>query len=44
MTNPRWQAPEVLKSQAFSPKSDVYSYGIIMWEMLTWQLPWPDYV
>ena len=25
--NPRWQAPEVIRSQAYSAASDVYSFG-----------------
>ena len=29
----RWMAPESLMSNIFSPASDVWSYGIVMWEM-----------
>jgi sterile alpha motif and leucine zipper-containing kinase AZK len=40
----RWMAPEVLtnkgSSMAYSLGSDVYSFGIIVWEMLTLELPW----
>lgn len=38
-TNPRWQAPEVLQGQPATLLSDVYSYGVVMWEMLTWEVP-----
>ncbi|XP_071957663.1 uncharacterized protein [Antedon mediterranea] len=36
-----WQAPEVIDNTEFFRKaSDVYSIGIIVWEMLTCQRPW----
>eukprot|EP00798_Chlamydomonas_sp_ICE-L_P025955 gene25955-11637_t len=41
-TNPRWSAPEVIMSSAIGPAADVYSFAIIMWEMLTWQQPYED--
>ncbi|XP_059169867.1 tyrosine-protein kinase SRK2-like [Physella acuta] len=31
----RWMAPEVLTSEKFSVKSDVWSYGIVLWEVMT---------
>lgn len=36
---PNYMAPEVLKKKKISPKADVYSYGIILWEMATKQIP-----
>lgn len=38
----RWLAPEVVTQQHYSKAADVYSFGLILWEMLTWQLPWAD--
>jgi serine/threonine protein kinase len=38
--NPRWIAPEIMEGQSASPACDVYSFGIVMWELLTWELPW----
>jgi ankyrin repeat protein/serine/threonine protein kinase len=38
--NPLWLAPEVLQEAGgYSTQSDVYAFGIVMWELLTWQLP-----
>lgn len=31
---PRWTAPEVLDSRPYTEKADVYSFGIVLWEML----------
>ncbi|WKX90111.1 hypothetical protein Q1695_009167 [Nippostrongylus brasiliensis] len=31
----RWLAPEVLTSATYSKKSDVYSYGILLWEIFS---------
>lgn len=41
-TNPRWLAPEVAMNSNQSREADVYSFAIIMWEMLTWQKPFED--
>ena len=38
-----WMAPEVINSQRFSTKADVYSYGIIIWEVCTREMPY-DYI
>ena len=37
-----WMAPEVIKTQNYTTKADVYSYGIIMWEVCTREMPY-DY-
>eukprot|EP01026_Neomeris_dumetosa_P084267 TRINITY_DN98684_c0_g1_i5.p1 TRINITY_DN98684_c0_g1~~TRINITY_DN98684_c0_g1_i5.p1 ORF type:complete len:355 (+),score=36.07 TRINITY_DN98684_c0_g1_i5:161-1066(+) len=37
-----YMAPEVFKGVRVSCKYDVYSYAIILWEMLTGQKPWSD--
>jgi serine/threonine protein kinase len=39
--NPRWMAPEVMRSRAAAAAaSDVFSFGVVLWELLTWQEPW----
>jgi hypothetical protein len=38
--NPRWLAPEVLNGGVASLQSDVFAYGVVLWELLTFQLPW----
>ena len=35
-------APEVLAGKRYNCAADVYSFGIILWELLTWQIPWED--
>jgi serine/threonine protein kinase len=36
---PHWAAPEVLRGEALSTAADIYSFGVIAWEMLTQKLP-----
>ena len=39
----RWMAPESINDRIFSPASDVWSYGILQWEMFyPHKLPYPD--
>ncbi len=35
-----WMAPEVLRGEAYSEDADVYSFGVIVWEMLTGEIPY----
>lgn len=34
-----WTAPEVLRSQAYSEKADVYSFAVIVWELFARKPP-----
>lgn len=40
--NPRWLAPEILEGQPPSLGSDIYAFGIVMWEVLMLSIPWED--
>ncbi|KAJ8747831.1 hypothetical protein K2173_011540 [Erythroxylum novogranatense] len=35
-----WMAPEVLRNEPSNEKCDVYSFGVILWELTTLQQPW----
>ncbi|CAM9307947.1 unnamed protein product [Laminaria digitata] len=35
-----WSAPEVLHAAGSTYASDVYSFGIVVWEVLSRELPW----
>ncbi|PRP78217.1 serine/threonine-protein kinase CTR1-like [Planoprotostelium fungivorum] len=37
----KWMAPEAIRSQQYSTQSDVYSFGIVIWEILNEQEPYP---
>ena len=41
-TNPRWLAPEILEGRGCTFSSDTYSFGIILWELITWRVPWHE--
>ncbi|KAJ6644533.1 Mitogen-activated protein kinase kinase kinase 12, partial [Pseudolycoriella hygida] len=37
-----WMAPEVIRSEPCSEKVDIWSYGVVLWEMLTCEIPYKD--
>ncbi|RCN43712.1 kinase domain protein [Ancylostoma caninum] len=37
-----WMAPEVIKKQPCCEKVDVYSYGVVLWELLTREQPYKN--
>lgn len=38
----QWMAPEVLTTQDYTEKADVFSYGIILWEIATRKPPYKN--
>lgn len=42
MSTYRWMAPEMIKEKHHTRKVDVYSYGIVLWELLTALTPFQD--
>lgn len=39
----QWMAPELIRHEQCSQSVDVWSYGIILWELLTRQIPYQDW-
>ncbi|KAL3648566.1 hypothetical protein CASFOL_004969 [Castilleja foliolosa] len=37
---PQWMAPEVIRNELSDEKADVYSFGVILWELVTQKIPW----
>ncbi|KAE8665267.1 Serine/threonine-protein kinase CTR1 [Hibiscus syriacus] len=37
---PEWMAPEILRNEPANEKCDVYSFGVILWELATLCIPW----
>jgi len=40
---PRWHSPECLQRLPFSCPADVYSFGILLFEIATWQIVFSDW-
>ncbi|TYI27745.1 hypothetical protein ES332_A05G197800v1 [Gossypium tomentosum] len=38
----RWMAPEVIEHKPYDHKADVFSFGVVLWEMLTGKLPYEN--
>jgi serine/threonine protein kinase len=38
----RWMAPEVIEHNPYNNKADVFSFGIVLWELLTGKVPYAD--
>ncbi|KAL6047965.1 Serine/threonine protein kinase, catalytic domain containing protein, variant 2 [Balamuthia mandrillaris] len=39
---PCWTAPEVIRGEEYSEKADIYSFGIILWELASRQVPYGE--
>ncbi|WIA40249.1 hypothetical protein OEZ86_013627 [Tetradesmus obliquus] len=38
----RWMAPEVIEHKPYDEKADVFSFGVVLWELLTCKIPYSD--
>ncbi|XXG77413.1 hypothetical protein AAC387_Pa08g1570 [Persea americana] len=38
----RWMAPEMIKHKVYGRKVDVYSFGLVLWEMVTGTIPYEE--
>jgi serine/threonine protein kinase/ankyrin repeat protein len=39
----RWSAPEAMRNKKYSEYSDIFSYGVVLYEMFTQHMPWDGY-
>ncbi|XP_029173027.1 mitogen-activated protein kinase kinase kinase 12 isoform X2 [Nylanderia fulva] len=37
-----WMAPEVIRNDPCSEKVDIWSYGVVLWELLSGEIPYKD--
>ncbi|WJX69373.1 mitogen-activated protein kinase kinase kinase [Trifolium repens] len=37
---PEWMAPELIQNEPFDEKCDIFSFGVMMWELWTLNRPW----
>ncbi|CAD7698349.1 unnamed protein product [Ostreobium quekettii] len=40
--SPRWMAPEILRCEKYDTSADVFSLGVVLWELMTLERPWEE--
>lgn len=38
----RWMAPEIIEHKPYDKKADMFSFGVVLWELLTGKVPYAD--
>ena len=38
----RWMSPEVIRHEPYTQTADVFSYGVVLWQLLTREVPFAD--
>ena len=38
----RWMAPEVIEHKPYTEKADVFSFAVVLWELLTCRVPYSE--
>ena len=38
-----WMAPEIMENKTYTFKADIYSYGIVLWEIICREPPFKNY-
>lgn len=41
--SPAWSAPEVIDGKSYSAQADVFSLGVILWELVTLEIPYDEH-
>eukprot|EP00163_Fabomonas_tropica_P019891 TRINITY_DN348_c1_g1_i6.p1 TRINITY_DN348_c1_g1~~TRINITY_DN348_c1_g1_i6.p1 ORF type:complete len:817 (-),score=197.71 TRINITY_DN348_c1_g1_i6:1207-3657(-) len=39
---PKWMSPEVIRGEKYTEKADVYSFGMVVWELCTRKVPYEN--
>lgn len=40
---PNYTAPEVLQGRPYTEKADIWSFGVVLWELILGKRPWEEY-
>jgi len=43
LQNPIWMAPEILRNESYDHMSDIYSFGIVLWEIVAQKFPFAEF-